>query len=236
MEFGELLKQAGISQDDLKDFIAPIIKEAIGEELKGEIQNTVKEAIGEELKGEIQNTVREQVGPVIEALPGQVNTFVTQQVEKLAGEVKAKADERLDNIAESGDHSGGKQESKAKDEISPELKEKLLNKFLDKALGSDEEGLTKLVEKLAKQEQVKATLLQNLGIYQPGPEIIWKAYQDATAKAYASMMKGGKMPFPVVDDTTKKKEAVSQSSPQRKSGHNSSKRSAAPGVFDRFLR
>ena len=106
MEFGELLKQAGISQDDLKDFIAPIIKEAIGEELKGEIQNTV----------------REQVGPVIEALPGQVNTFVTQQVEKLAGEVQAKADERLDKIAESGDHSEGKQESKAKNEISPELK------------------------------------------------------------------------------------------------------------------
>ena len=83
---------------------------------------------------------------------------------------------------------------------------------------------------------MESSIAEALGFTQPGPEVIWKAYQDATAKAYASMMKGGKMPFPVVDDTTKKKEAVSQSSPQRKSGHNSSKRSAAPGVFDRFLR
>ena len=220
MEFGELLKQAGISQDDLKDFIAPIIKEAIGEELKGEIQNTV----------------REQVGPVIEALPGQVNAFVTQQVEKLAGEVQAKADERLDKIAESGDHSEGKQESKAKNEISPELKERLLDKFISKALGGDEDNLDKAIEQLVKRKRMESSIAEALGFTQPGPEVIWKAYQDATAKAYASMMKGGKMPFPVVDDTTKKKEAVSQSSPQRKSGHNSSKRSAAPGVFDRFLR
>ncbi|MBA7580431.1 hypothetical protein ES708_22322 [subsurface metagenome] len=220
MEFGELLKQAGISQDDLKDFIAPIIKEAIGEELKGEIQNTV----------------REQVRPVIEALPGQVNTFVTQQVEKLAGEVQAKADERLDKIAESGDHSEGKQESKAKNEISPELKERLLDKFISKALGGDEDNLDKAIEQLVKRKRMESSIAEALGFTQPGPEVIWKAYQDATAKAYASMMKGGKMPFPVVDDTTKKKEAVSQSSPQRKSGHNSSKRSAAPGVFDRFLR
>ncbi len=220
MEFGELLKQAGISQDDLKDFIAPIIKEAIGEELKGEIQNTV----------------REQVRPVIEALPGQVNTFVTQQVEKLAGEVQAKADERLDKIAESGDHSEGKQESKAKNEISPELKERLLDKFISKALGGDEDNLDKAIEQLVKRKRMESSIAEALGFTQPGPEVIWKAYQDATAKAYASMMKGGKMPFPVVDDTIKKKEAVSQSSPQRKSGHNSSKRSAAPGVFDRFLR
>ncbi|MBA7689017.1 hypothetical protein ES703_97510 [subsurface metagenome] len=220
MEFGELLKQAGISQDDLKDFIAPIIKEAIGEELKGEIQNTV----------------REQVGPVIEALPGQVNTFVTQQVEKLAGEVQAKADERLGKIAESGDHSEGKQESKAKNEISPELKERLLDKFISKALGGDEDNLDKAIEQLVKRKRMESSIAEALGFTQPGPEVIWKAYQDATAKAYASMMKGGKMPFPVVDDTTKKKEAVSQSSPQRKSGRNSSKGSGAPGVFDRFLR
>ena len=220
MEFGELLKQAGISQDDLKDFIAPIIKEAIGEELKGEIQNTV----------------REQVRPVIEALPGQVNTFVTQQVEKLAGEVQAKADERLDKIAESGDHSEGKQESKAKNEISPELKERLLDKFISKALGGDEDNLDKAIEQLVKRKRMESSIAEALGFTQPGPEVIWKAYQDATAKAYASMMKGGKMPFPVVDDTTKKKEAVSQSSPQRKSGRNSSKGSGAPGVFDRFLR
>jgi hypothetical protein len=220
MNIDELMAQAGISKDDLKAFASPLLKEAIGEELKGEIQDIV----------------RAEVTPIIEALPGQVNTFVTQQVEKLAGEVQAKADERLDKIAESGDHSEGKQESKAKNEISPELKERLLDKFISKALGGDEDNLDKAIEQLVKRKRMESSIAEALGFTQPGPEVIWKAYQDATAKAYASMMKGGKMPFPVVDDTTKKKEAVSQSSPQRKSGHNSSKRSAAPGVFDRFLR
>jgi hypothetical protein len=217
MEIEELLKTAGISKDDLKAFIGPLIKEAIGEELKGEIQNTIKE----------------EVRPVIEALPGQVNAFVTQQVEKLADEVKSKTDERLEKVVEAAKGKPGNNTSKGKtEEISPELKEKLLNKFIDKALGSDEEGLTKGVEKLAKLEQVKATLMQSLGIYQPGPEIIWKAYQDATAKAYAAMMKGGKMPFPIVDETVKKN--LSPSSQVKQSKVASSKKSSRP--FDRFLR
>ncbi|MBU1449284.1 hypothetical protein KKF45_05560, partial [Patescibacteria group bacterium] len=62
------------------------------------------------------------------------------------------------------------------------------------------------------------------------PGLIWKSYQDATSKLYASMLKSGGFPFPVVDDTTKKK-SISFSDHQSESSGDSSR-----GVFDKFLR
>ncbi|GAJ18065.1 unnamed protein product, partial [marine sediment metagenome] len=56
MNLDELMAQAGISKDDLKAFVSPLIKEAIGEELKGEIQDIVTA----------------EVTPIIQALPDQV--------------------------------------------------------------------------------------------------------------------------------------------------------------------
>lgn len=216
MNLDELMEQAGISKDDLKAFVSPLIKEAIGEELKGEIQGVV----------------REEVRPIIEALPDQVNSFVVQQVGKLAEEVKREADKKLDKALQTASSNSGSKE-KGKSEISPELKEKLLNRFMDKALGADEDKLGEQIEKLVKRQQALNTAMAAAGIYQPGPEVIFKAYQDATAKLYSSLLKGGKMPFPVVDETAKKKLNSSTSNPQSESRGNSSKRS---GVFDRFLR
>ncbi|MBA7467773.1 hypothetical protein ES707_02994 [subsurface metagenome] len=213
MNIDELMAQAGISKDDLKAFVSPLIKEAIGEELKGEIQDTV----------------RAEVTPIIQALPEQVNAFVVQQVSKLADEVKSEADKKLDKALQTASSNSGSKE-KGKSDISPELKEKLLNRFIDKALGADEDKLGEQVEKLVKRQQSLNTAMAAAGIYQPGPEVVWKAYQDATAKAYASMMKGGGFPLPVVDET---KKGLSTSSPQSESRDNSSKRS---GVFDKFLR
>ncbi|MBA7570126.1 hypothetical protein ES708_11873 [subsurface metagenome] len=215
MDLEELMAQAGISKDDLKAFVSPLIKEAIGEELKGEIQDTV----------------RAEVTPIIQALPEQVNAFVSQQVSKLAEEVKSEADKKLDKALQTAGSSNSGSKEKGKSEITPELKEKLLNRFIDKALGADEDKLGEQVEKLVKRQQALNTAMSAAGIYQPGPEVVWKAYQDATAKAYASMIRGGGFPLPVKDDTSKK--VLSSSSPQSKSRGNSSKRS---GVFDRFLR
>ncbi|MBA7559168.1 hypothetical protein ES708_00782 [subsurface metagenome] len=213
MNIEELMAQAGISKDDLKAFASPLIKEAIGEELKGEIQGVV----------------REEVRPIIEALPDQVNSFVVQQVGKLAEEVKSEADKKLDKALQTASSNSGSKE-KGKSEISPELKEKLLNRFIDKALGADEDKLGEQVEKLVKRQQALNAAMSAAGIYQPGPEVVWKAYQDATAKAYASMIKGGGFPLPVVDET---KKGLSTSSPQSESRGDSSKRSE---VFDKFLR
>lgn len=214
MKLDELMEQAGISKDDLKAFAGPLIKEAIGEELKGEIQDVVK--------GEVR--------PIIEALPGQVNTFVVQQVSKLADEVKGEADKKLDKALQTASSSDSGSKERGKSEISPELKEKLLSRFIDRALGADEDKLGEQIEKLVKRQQALNAAMSAAGIYQPGPEVVWKAYQDATAKAYASMMKGGGFPLPVVDET---KKGLSTSSPQSESRGDSSKRS---GVFDRFLR
>ncbi|GAI43077.1 unnamed protein product, partial [marine sediment metagenome] len=186
MNIDELMAQAGISKDDLKAFVSPLIKEAIGEELKGEIQDVVKA----------------EVTPIIQALPEQVNTFVSQQVSKLAEEVKGEADKKLDKALQTASSNSGSKE-KGKNEISPELKEKLLNRFIDKALGADEDKLGEQVEKLVKRQQALNTAMSAAGIYQPGPEVVWKAYQDATAKAYASMIKGGGFPLPVKDETKK---------------------------------
>lgn len=215
MNLDELMKQAGISKDDLKAFASPLIKEAITEELKGEIQDVVK--------GEVR--------PIIEALPGQVNTFVVQQVSKLADEVKSEADKKLDKALQTASSSDSGNKEKGKSEISPELKEKLLSRFIDKALGADEDKLGEQIEKLVKRQQALNAAMSAAGIYQPGPEVVWKAYQDATAKAYASMMKGGGFPLPVVDET---KKGLSTSSPQSESRGNSSEKSE--GAFDRFLR
>ena len=215
MNIDELMAQAGISKDDLKAFASPLLKEAIGEELKGEIQDIV----------------RAEVTPIIQALPEQVNTFVTQQVSKLADEVKSEADKKLDKALQTASSNSGSKE-KGKNEISPELKEKLLNRFIDKALGADEDKLGEQVEKLVKRQQALNAAMSAAGIYQPGPEVVWKAYQDATAKAYASMLKGGGFPLPVKDDTSKK--VLSTSSPQSESRGNSSEKSE--GVFDKFLR
>ncbi len=214
MNLDELMAQAGISKDDLKAFISSLIKEAVGEELKGEIQATV----------------RAEVTPIIQALPEQVNTFVSHQVSKLADEVRSEADKKLDKAIQTASSNSGSKE-KGKNEISPELKEKLLNRFIDKALGADEDKLGEQVEKLVKRQQALNTAMSAAGLYQPGPEVIWKAYQDATAKAYASMIKGGGFPLPVKDET---KKVLSSSSPQGESRGNSSKKSE--GVFDRFLR
>ena len=214
MKIDELLEQAGISKDDLKDFASPLIKEAIGEELKGEIQGVV----------------REEVRPIIETLPDQVNSFVVQQVGKLAEEVKSEADKKLDEALQTAGSSDSGNKGKGKSEIPPELKEKLLSRFIDKALGADEDKLGEQIEKLVKRQQALNAAMSAAGIYQPGPEIVWKAYQDATAKAYASMIKGGGFPLPVVDET---KKGLSTSNPQSESKGDSSKRS---GVFDKFLR
>ena len=216
MNLEELMEQAGISKDDLKAFADPLIKEAISEELKGEIQNTV----------------REEVRPIIEALPNQVNTFITQQIKGVADEVKSEAAKKLDKVLEIANKPGDNTKGDIKNEISPATKEKLLSRFIDRALGANEDKLGEQIEKLVKRQQALNTAMAAAGIFQPGPEIIWKAYQDATAKLYSSMIKGGGFPLPVRDDTAKK--VLSTSSPQSESRGNSSKPQHLP--FDRFLR
>ena len=214
MNLEELMEQTGISKEDLTNFVSPI----------------VKEAIVNELGGIIQDVVRQEIRPTMESIPGLVNSYVTQQIKGVADEIKNKADERLDKVLETASKPGDNKKGNIGNEISPATKEKLLNKFIDKALGTDDDKIIGDITKLVQKQQALNSAFQAAGIYQPGPEVIWKAYQDATAKLYGSMIKGGGFPLPVVDST---KKVPSTSSPQSESRSNSSERS---GVFDRFLR
>ena len=212
MDVKEALEQIGISDEALRNYFAPLIKETIVGEL-GSI---------------IQDVVRQEIRPTIETIPGLVNSYVTQQIKGVSDEIKNKADERLNKVIET---TGGKpvdSKEKGKSEISEATKERILTRFIDKALGADEDELLKIGEKLQKRQQAMATMAASLGYAPPDPGLIWKSYQDATSKLYASMLKSGGFPFPVVDDTKKK---VSSSAPQSELSGDSSK-----GVFDKFLR
>ena len=212
MNLDEFMEEAGISKTDLTAFISPIVKETIVNEL-GNI---------------IQDVVRQEIRPTIETIPGLVNSYVTQQIKGVSDEIKNKADEWLNKVIET---TGGKpvdSTQKGKSEISEATKERIFTRLIDKALGADEDELLKIGEKLQKRQQAMATMAASLGYAPPDPGLIWKSYQDATSKLYASMLKSGGFPFPVVDDTKKK---VSSSAPQSESSGDSSKR-----VFDKFLR
>ena len=217
MSLEERMEQVGISKDDLTTFVSPI----------------VKEAIVSELGGIIQDVVRQEIKPVVESIPQQISEavpkLVAQQFEGISDEIKNKTDERLNKVLETANNPGGNKKGDIRDEISPATKEKLLNKFIDKALGTDDDKLITDIAKLVEKQQALNTAFQAAGIYQPGPEVIWKAYQDATGKLYGSLLRGGGFPLPVVDST---KKGLSTSSPQSESRDNSSKKS---GVFDRFL-
>jgi len=191
MDIREGLELAGISEEDLKQFLTPLIKETFGDEL--------------------QNIMREAIRPTMETLPNLVRTYVDQQLGLVVEEikkVKSKVNERVDEQVGKVVKANPDKETDDDKGIPLEYKKKLLDRFIDKALGTDEEQMPKIINKIVQQQKLLNESLAAAGIFQPGPEILWRAYQDATGKAFGAMLKAGHLPFPVVD-TTKKKPSTS---------------------------
>jgi hypothetical protein len=213
----------GISKDDIKEALAPIIKEVVQNELRGALQDVIKQ----------------ETKATMESVPGLVNTYVAEHIKGIAGEIKAEASEQLARLSEaaSGNFENPAASAQVAEAGTSMVGNKAMNTFVDALISKilksdDEDSLLQAVEKIKKRKQAEAELAQAFGFYQPGPEILWRAYSDATAKAYAAMMKSGHLPFPVVDETVKKNSSLL--SRQGESKSNTSRQS--PGIFDRFLK
>lgn len=218
MDIKEGLGQLGISEEDTRNYLAPLIKETIVNEL-GSI---------------IQDVVRQEIRPTVETLPHLVKNYVDQQLGLVIEEIKevrSQVNERVDEQVGKAVKANPSRETDDDKGFPLEYKKRLFEKFIDKALGTDEEQMPKIINKIVQQQKLLNESMAAAGIYQPGPEILWRAYQDATGKLYGAMLKSGGFPLPIVDTTKKKSPSLSDH--QSESGSNSLRKSEG---FDRFLK
>ena len=228
MKLDELMAQAGITKDDLKEFISPVVKEAVAGELNEAIVGALTpfiETIRQEMSTQISVRVAEQFNAL---------GFDKFDPNKLAEDIKKMSDEKMERVIA---EAKGKQGKEGEGTISQEMKEKWMDKLLSKVLGSDEDELAKVAERFGKTTDAMSKAAVTLGYSPPNPMMIYKIYMDAYARNYAAMMRAGVFPggggagfpLPVVD---RSKKNLTSLNPQSASKGNTS---GKPTVFEQFL-
>ena len=231
MNLSELMAKAGISSEDLKEFISPIIGEVVSEKLNETIISSLEPFI-DTLRQQMNTQISVRVTEAFNALG-----FDKFDPNKLAEDIKKMSDEKMEKFlaeAKTGKASGDGGSSKAT--ISDEIKMKWMDKLVNKVLGTDEEELTKVAERFRKTTDAMSNAAISLGYSPPNPMMIYRIYMDAFAKNYAALMRAGAFPggsgfpLPIVDHSKKGSSSLSHQSEPSKSGKNTTN-----SVFDQFL-
>jgi len=231
MNIKQGLEQLGISSEDLKEFISPIIGEVVSEKLNETIVSSLEPFI-DTLRQQMNTQISVRVTEAFNALG-----FDKFDPNKLAEDIKKMSDEKMEKFlaeAKKGKASGDGGSSKAT--ISDEIKMKWMDKLVNKVLGTDEEELTKVAERFRKTTDAMSNAAISLGYSPPNPMMIYRIYMDAFAKNYAALMRAGAFPggsgfpLPVVDHSKKGSSSLSHQSESSKSGKNTTN-----SVFDQFL-
>jgi len=231
MNLSELMAKAGISSEDLKEFISPIIGEVVSEKLNETIISSLEPFI-DTLRQQMNTQISVRVTEAFNALG-----FDKFDPNKLAEDIKKMSDEKMEKFlaeAKKGKASGDGGSSKAT--ISDEIKMKWMDKLVNKVLGTDEEELTKVAERFRKTTDAMSNAAISLGYSPPNPMMIYRIYMDAFAKNYAALMRAGAFPggsgfpLPIVDHSKKGSSSLSHQSESSKSGKNTTN-----SAFDQFL-
>ena len=231
MNIKQGLEQLGISSEDLKEFISPIIGEVVSEKLNETIVSSLEPFI-DTLRQQMNTQISVRVTEAFNALG-----FDKFDPNKLAEDIKKMSDEKMEKFlaeAKTGKASGDGGSSKVT--ISDEIKMKWMDKLVNKVLGTDEEELTKVAERFRKTTDAMSNAAISLGYSPPNPMMIYRIYMDAFAKNYAALMRAGAFPggsgfpLPVVDHSKKGSSSLSHQSESSKSGKNTTN-----SVFDQFL-
>ena len=228
MSFEEFMEQAGITKDDLKEFISPVVKESVAGELNEVIVGALTpfiETIRQEMSTQISVRVAEQFNAL---------GFDKFDPNKLAEDIKKMSDEKLERVIAEGKQNPNKE---GEGTISEEMKVKWMDKLLTRVLGGDEDELMKVAERFSRTTDAMSRAAVTLGYSPPNPMMIYKIYMDAYARNYAAMMRAGVfprgggtgLPLPVVDRS--KKNSAPSSPLSASQGNTSSK----PTAFDQFL-
>ena len=200
------LASFGITEEQVKSYLAPII------------QNIVKD----EVKGIVQEVVKQELSPAIEKIPQDLERYVSAEMASVKQAVRAPDPLQT---SQTPVHVSVNQSTPSEAPSVPEAPGPNVKTILDfiTALMSNgsSDNTDSVIEKIAKHEAQKNALLEALNVHPgPSPDVIDRAMYEGVRVGMNTGLKAGKSqrPFPrgtpqnsyeeFVESPTKSKRAV----------------------------